>query len=120
MSDTVEACPECDSVNLRNTVGHYLGDDAGHDGNACNDCGATFSEPKEREQKNSGDPRSGIAGKLSDPDVRDASDLVTDGGRNYSETQFMTTESDWYDCESCGAEYRDETAASGCCTGCSE
>jgi len=41
MSDTVSACPDCDTASVQ-----YVG--AGH---YCTTCGATFAEPETRDRK---------------------------------------------------------------------
>ncbi|NHN40070.1 hypothetical protein G9C85_00255 [Halorubellus sp. JP-L1] len=81
---TTQACPECDAAGAalyRRTSGSEANreDDPRKDWK-CNDCGATFDEPTERERQQPANVRQNtLAGKL---DAADPNDLVTDGGRD--------------------------------------
>lgn len=51
MSDTVKACPECDSTNNQRLT-HSTSSASTHDFNySCRDCGHRFHQPVEREPK---------------------------------------------------------------------
>jgi transposase-like protein len=73
MSDTVDACPECDTTSGiyrrrgMGDTGRWPSDDATY---VCRECGATFAEPNEREAQHTNETRKGRAGKLAkaDPD----------------------------------------------------
>ena len=62
MSETVDACPECDTTaGLFSLVAGGWG---------CRECGARFDEPRTRPARNTADTRQGLAAELAaaDPD----------------------------------------------------
>jgi transposase-like protein len=65
MSELVKACPECDDSHIQIRVGGYA--EPGNSGYSCNNCGAEFEEPKEREPKRHS-PLTGLAKKLYEHD----------------------------------------------------
>jgi DNA-binding PadR family transcriptional regulator len=82
--DTVEACPECDSGSIRTRRPDHPNTcrDAPPGAYGCENCGAVFDDPVERERYSTVQgPNHGLAGRLADPDVTDADDLATDGGQ---------------------------------------
>lgn len=112
----VEVCPECEKTNIQ--IRSSSMEDVGRSDCKyfCGECGADFDEPDEREQKKyASDSLRGLAGQLDEADTVD--DIVTDGGRTYSDTQFMSTNNNWHDCDGCGAAYRSRAPAVRCCDG---
>jgi len=127
-SETVLACPDCDSTGIRSTVR----DTTEHE-YACRHCGAAFDDPIERERYGSSG-RPGLAGRLAklDPDAVGDDQLVTDGGldvdiedigvakgegESWSEVADRLRSRDddrWHYCV-CGARYRSRGAALLCC-----
>lgn len=65
MSDTVAACPECDT-----TSAIYTRDDDPRRTYRCRECGAIFEEPNRRAPRSNTNTQNGLAGKLAkaDPD----------------------------------------------------
>lgn len=74
MGETL-ACPECDSVQLREKTGRH----DGVSGTACNDCGAVFDDAVRREPKREAG-RHGHSKVLVEADPDDL-DALLDGGR---------------------------------------
>jgi len=77
----IEVCPECEVAQVRSknpNSTRSTGDDNGY---VCNDCGASFDEPKMRERRGEAQ-RGGLAGKLAAiGEERDNDDgLRADGG----------------------------------------
>lgn len=70
MTETVPACPECDSLNIRHnsTRGHKLNANQYR----CARCGLTFDTPNYREKQHSGGLH-GLAGVLDEMDPDDLS-----------------------------------------------
>lgn len=67
----IEACPQCDSSQIQNVVGHYEGPNDIESCYRCASCQAHFEQPTERESKTDSTVRSGFARKLekADPDA---------------------------------------------------
>jgi len=63
---TIEACPECDSGQIRQNRGGYQGP-ATDSEYVCEDCGARFDEPNERAKKATGNVN-GLAKTLLETD----------------------------------------------------
>jgi hypothetical protein len=79
MSDTITACPECDSCSIKPRNPGKPSSPPSHTTNwYCNECGAQFDEPVERARHTKAGGRSGLARDLVEAE---SGDLVTDGGQ---------------------------------------
>jgi len=63
MSDTVGACPECDSASVQTVINSGFDAEATDHNYKCRSCAAEFDQLVQRESKNQCSPK-GLAGEL--------------------------------------------------------